>query len=79
MNEHSHSRILREPEVKARTGLSRVSRWRLVRSGQFPAPIQLGPNTIGWREDDIDAWISNRAAVPWAPKTSDSPSLKGVL
>lgn len=63
-------RILREPEVKARTGKSRVQRWRDIRSGKFPAPVQLGPNSIGWREADIDAWLNLRPTVSWAPSHS---------
>ena len=61
--------ILREPQVKARTGLSRVQRWRLARDGKFPSPISLGPNSIGWREADIDEWLASRPVVNWAPKS----------
>jgi prophage regulatory protein len=58
--------ILRDPEVKKRTKLSRVQRWRRVRKGTFPAPIQLGPNSIGWFEDEIDAWLAARPRVQYA-------------
>jgi prophage regulatory protein len=53
-------RILRDPEVEDRTGRSRVQRWRDVKSGTFPAPVQLGPNAIGWYEDEIEAWLAAR-------------------
>lgn len=59
-------RILREEETKMRTGRSRVQRWRDVKAGKFPAPIQLGPRAIGWRESDIDAWLNSRPAVEYA-------------
>jgi prophage regulatory protein len=59
--------ILREPQVKDRTKLSRVQRWRRVRQGSFPTPIQLGPNSIGWFEDEIEAWLSARPRVSYAP------------
>jgi len=65
--------IIREPEVRARTGLSRVQRWRLVRAGRFPAPITLGANSIGWRESDITAWLESRPTVAWAPKPEITP------
>ena len=61
-------KILREPEVKARTGTSRVTRWRGARNRTFPAPVQLGPNSVGWYEDDIDEWLANRPTVTWASK-----------
>jgi predicted DNA-binding transcriptional regulator AlpA len=42
------------------------SRWqlsRLVRDGQFPAPVALGPNRKAWRADDIKAWLAARPTV----------------
>jgi len=61
-------RILRESEVKQRTGLSRVQRWRRVRAkpSTFPAPVQLGPNSIGWRKSEIEAWLNSRPTVAYA-------------
>jgi len=53
-------KILREPEVKRRSGKSRAQRWRDIRAGLFPAPIELGPNSIGWFEDEIDDWLASR-------------------
>jgi prophage regulatory protein len=58
--------ILRDPEVRERTKLSRVQRWRRVRRGTFPAPVQLGPNSIGWYEDEIEQWLAARPRVPYA-------------
>ncbi len=52
--------MLRAPEVMARTGLSRVTIWRRVRAGTFPAPVQLGENSIGWPASEITAWLANR-------------------
>jgi predicted DNA-binding transcriptional regulator AlpA len=51
-------RVVRWPEVRDRTTKSRVSAWRGVKNGTFPAPVQLGPNSIGWYEDEIDAWLA---------------------
>ena len=53
-------RIIRGPVVENRTGKSRVGIWRGVRAGTFPAPVELGPNSIGWYEDEIDAWLAAR-------------------
>lgn len=54
-------RILRSPEVEARTGLSRstIYRWRVA--GRFPPPVVMGGRTVGWIESDVDAWIRGRA------------------
>jgi prophage regulatory protein len=53
-------RIVREPEVKEISGLSRTTRWRQEREGKFPARRKLSPNAIGWLESEIREWIANR-------------------
>jgi predicted DNA-binding transcriptional regulator AlpA len=42
------------------SGKGRVQLWRDVRAGKFPAPIELGPNAIGWFRTEIDAWLASR-------------------
>jgi prophage regulatory protein len=54
------NQMLRPDDVINRTGLSRVTIWRKVRDGNFPRPIELGPNAIGWPTDVIDTWLENR-------------------
>jgi prophage regulatory protein len=56
-------RILREGEVRDRTGLSRTTRWRLIRADKFPKPIKLTEHAIGWRESSIDRWLASREQV----------------
>jgi prophage regulatory protein len=51
-------RLLRSPEVDKLVPLSRVQRWRKIRAGKFPAPVQLGPNSVAWFEDEILAWLA---------------------
>jgi prophage regulatory protein len=60
-NKETTTRILREADVHRLTGVSRVSRWRWERSGRFPQRIRLGERAVGWREDEILAWL---AALP---------------
>ncbi|MDA8260274.1 MAG: AlpA family transcriptional regulator [Betaproteobacteria bacterium] len=54
--------IVKRPEVEAATGLSRSSLYRLAAAGEFPRPIRLGPRAVGWRADEIAAWIEQRTA-----------------
>ena len=54
--------ILDEDRVQQVTSLSRTTRWRLERRGQFPKRVRLSPGRVGWRQADIEAWISSRAA-----------------
>ncbi len=53
-------RIVRDAEVRAMTGLSRVQRWRLERAGKFPVRVNLSERSIGWYEADILAWLASR-------------------
>jgi len=52
-------RILRFPELKVRKGIDYTRQYvdRLERKGRFPTRIQLGPNSVGWLEEEVDAWI----------------------
>ena len=53
-------RILRLPAVKSRTGLSRSTIYSHVANKQFPAPISLGARAVGWLEQDIESWLSEK-------------------
>ncbi len=55
--------VLRMPQVMVVTGLSRTSIWRRLKEGDFPRPIRLGPNAVGWKLRDIELWIETRSVV----------------
>ena len=42
------------------TGVSRSTIWRWVKSGEFPAPIQLGPRAVAWPASEIEGWMAAR-------------------
>ncbi len=67
--------ILRAKAVKERTGYSRVQVWRKSRDpdDDFPVPVTLGPNSIGWYEDEIDVWLETRPRVSWANESAPTP------
>jgi prophage regulatory protein len=58
----TNSRILRSHELAERLGVSRVTLWRWERKGLLPRRIQIGPNTAGWLESEIDAWWKAKAS-----------------
>lgn len=68
-------RMLRAPEVMALTGLSRTTLWRRVRAGTFPAPVELGQNSIGWPASEISAWLKARARRTYG---ADAPAEAGA-
>lgn len=57
--DRSGDSILRYPDVRARTSLSRSTIERRVQAGTFPAPIKLSPGLLGWYESDINEWIAD--------------------
>lgn len=52
--------IIRLPEVRARTGLSRSEIYRREAIGQFPKRVALGARSVGWVADEIQTWIEER-------------------
>lgn len=56
----NQSRLLRRTEVTTRTGLGRTSIYRGIANGSFPKPVQIGPRSVAWREQDVSAWIESR-------------------
>lgn len=54
-------KMLREREVKQITGLSRVTRWRMERKGEFPKKIKLSERCVAWSEAEVVAWLKERA------------------
>lgn len=54
------STILRRRAVERKTGLTTSTLYRFIKNGQFPAPIKLGVQAVGWLESDIEEWLSSR-------------------
>ena len=52
--------ILRPAEVAETLGVHRSTLWRWRQRGDFPAPLRLGPNAVGFRRSAIEAWIESR-------------------
>ena len=50
------TRIVRLPEVLARTGLSRNTIYVRLAEGSFPKPV-------GWIEEELDEWIRQQIAA----------------
>ena len=57
-------KIMRLPEVRARTGRGRTTIYMLVRRVAFPAPVELPGKRIGWHAHEIEEWIAQRPRRP---------------
>jgi prophage regulatory protein len=55
-------RVLRLPEVIAKTGLGRDSIYRLSHGGGFPKRVKLSERASGWLEHEVDQYLAERAA-----------------
>ena len=56
--DHTPQKFLRLPQVRDLTGVSSTTLWRWERAGTFPPRVQIGPNTVAWRESDIQRWMA---------------------
>jgi prophage regulatory protein len=52
--------ILRLPEVKKNTGLSRSTIYLRISQGTFPKPVNLGGRAVGWLEAEVEQWLQRR-------------------
>lgn len=50
----------RLPSVVRRTTLSRSHLYALMKEGKFPKPLKIGARSVGWRVEDVEAWIADR-------------------
>ena len=53
-------KLLTQTEVLAAIGLTRQGIWKLRQSGDFPAPMKVGPKALRWSEVEIKAWLESR-------------------
>lgn len=59
-------RLVRMPEVLARTSLSRATIYRKMARGEFPQSVQIGANSMAWHAKDFERWLA--APMAWEGK-----------
>jgi prophage regulatory protein len=55
--------IIRRPELLEITGVSIATVYRWIAEGEFPPPVKLGRNSVGWRESEVREWLESRRPV----------------
>jgi prophage regulatory protein len=55
--------IIREPECQIMTGLSKTTRWRMIRLGKFPASRKISNRCVGWIRTEVQDWLRSRPKV----------------
>jgi prophage regulatory protein len=60
-----NKRIIRLPEIKRVTSLSRSTILLMVKNGKFPRSISLSDDgrAVGWLESDVQEWIDSRISA----------------
>ncbi|WP_423393129.1 helix-turn-helix transcriptional regulator [Burkholderia sp. LMG 21824] len=56
-------KLLRLIGVLDHVGVKKTTLYRWIREGKFPAPVQLGTRSVGWRANDIQQWIESRQST----------------
>ncbi len=55
-------KVLRKAVAADRVGYHPEHIMRLARQGKFPQPVMLGPRTVAFVEEEVNAWLKERIA-----------------
>lgn len=58
VQEKMKKKIYTIEDVAALTGFARVTLWRMIKRGEFPANRKFLPGVEGWLKTEIDHWIA---------------------
>ncbi len=54
-------RAIRIKEVIQKISLSQSTIYAMITKGEFPKPFELTPGRVAWIEEDVDAWLAQKA------------------
>ena len=60
VTENMPDRLLRRAEVEQRCQISRSTLYKMMRAGEFPEPLKIGPRSVRWSQREIENWIAAR-------------------
>lgn len=69
-------RIIRPRDIEAVTGLRQTRIRELEACGQFPRRIRISERAVGWRSDEVEAWIKGRPLADDVP--ADTEARNGI-
>lgn len=61
--QHPIDKLLRLPQVKSVTGLSKSTIYARIAEGTFPMQILIGPRLVVWEESNIQNWITEQISA----------------
>lgn len=53
-------RLLRLKDVENKTGVKKTQIYSLMKTGDFPASVKIGKNSVAWLEQEINSWIASK-------------------
>lgn len=74
MDRIEENRLLRIDEVRRLTTFSQVHVYRLIKSGKFPRPVQIGVRRVGWRAQEIFSWLAERSKTQPTNPARENPT-----
>lgn len=78
--QHGPIRLLRLAQVLDVTGLGKTKIYELQSEGSFPMRVQITDHSVGWIEDEVQAWLTKRVAASVSlPRHVDQGNLKRLL
>lgn len=54
--------LLCPSQVARRLNIGLRTLWRWIAEGKFPRPIRLSKLVVRWRAEDVERWLSEKAA-----------------
>ena len=69
-------KVLRLPQVRNATGLSRATIYRKMKDRSFPIAVRLGDRAVGWYADEIDKFNSECLRILAPRATSDAKPIR---
>ena len=53
-------KLVRQRLLPQMLGVSPTTLWRLKKAGDFPPGYRIGPGTVAFDQDEINAWLAAR-------------------
>ena len=73
-------RFLRVRDVLPLIGVSRTTLWRMIRAGEFPAPVWITERTAAFLQETVESWIRCRVeGTAWNSDEQGQPARTGNL
>lgn len=64
-------KIVRLQQLIAMTGLARSTIYKLMGDNKFPKSVTLGCRSVGWIEEEVQQWLSEKVEARQDPRRSN--------